>query len=379
MKSDELFLRLCADISDGKVGESGDRFFRIREFAEKYNVSLDTASGIFKRLTDEGLITLCGKHYYITNGLVSPSTPYGKILRSTRKNLLGIQISGIDNPFFASLTRQLNYLASECGMQLIILDTLNDEEVERRNLKLFRELGVKGVFLCSAALKNLLPLYKRFVLPIVSLAKKPDLLFCDTVLVDNSHAGVQVARHLIEMGCINFAYIGLRHNQNNDPRFNGFSEELDRCRRGPVHRITVSNEMSDELHGSLNTLLKTAERPLGIFCYHDLLAVETERTIKLSSYKDTRIPQDICIVGFDNLPVTSITVPQLSTVSYRYDRISKCAMECMLSLCERTERGKMGFPEKIGFSEKISFSEKMDFSEIIVPSALIVRQSSRRL
>ena len=90
------------------------------------------------------------------------------------------------------------------------------------------------------------------------------------------------------------------------------------------------------ISGCLNRLLYNIPQGLkvGIFCYHDLIAVETLRLIKHRPEKTSErrllIPDDVCVAGFDDLPIASAVTPPLTTISYRYASIAKKSFDIML-------------------------------------------------
>ena len=331
---------IAADIQKGVFGAAGERFLTIRDLAKTFSVSLESACNIMNLLADRRIIRLFGKNYYVTTGFVPPSSPLGVLLRQSRRPLLGMFVKNIDNPFFSSLAKELSEAAHKNGYHLIVASGESTKR-ETEMLEEFLTLGISGVFTCPGSEATPNEAYATYPLPLVSLGRELPFANCDNVLVDNYSAGVQVAKHLLSIGCETFAYVGLKNFLKKDPRLQGFIDRLGKegATLPTEHIITVGKRDDgsidvDSMSGSFNQLLhRFAEgKKVGLFCYHDLLAVEAMRLVKrhnkISSNRLT-VPDGISIVGFDDLPIASVVTPPLTTVSYRYATIAERSMEIM--------------------------------------------------
>lgn len=340
-----LIEEITTDIKKGTYGESGERFLTIRALAQRFSVSLESACNIMTALSEKRVIRLYGKIYYVTVGYASPATPLGSLLRQTRRPLLGMLVKNIDNPFFSSLAKELSEAAHKDGYRLIISSGESSKR-EAETLETFLDLGVSGVFTCPGSEATPNDAYATYPLPLVSLGREVPVSNCDNVLVDNYSAGVQVAKHLLSIGCESFAYIGLRNFLKKDPRMQGFIDRLSKegVSLPAEHIITVGKQEDgsidiDSMSGSFQQFLHriSDQKKVGLFCYHDLLGVEAMRLIKrhnkMSAHR-LMIPEHISIVGFDDLPVASQITPPLTTVSYRYATIAEKSMEIMKDYIE---------------------------------------------
>ncbi len=337
MKTEALLTRLREEIEAGRHGRSGDHFLTTRELARRYGVSLESASLVMRRLAHENRLVLDGKHYYLSTGYASPATPYGKLLASRRQRILALELNRLDNPFFSALADSLNREAKRHGYSLVVQSSRENSSAERENLKLFLDMNVSGVFTCTDIHTDFGSVYRNYVLPVVVLGRNIPLPNCDSVSVGNHVAGAQVASHLSAVGCRSFAYLGLRDYLDRDPRLHGYVGQLEKLGKALFDTLPVESAADDTLHARVRNLIASAPKPLGLFCYHDLLAVEAARAIKRSRFPDSRIPDDVCVVGFDDLPISSAVTPPLSTISYQYASIAERAMERMLSYIENPE------------------------------------------
>jgi len=361
--TEQIALRL----QQGEFGQAGKPFISVKTLAAEYGVSINSAFRIMTALAERRLIQLQGKHYYITTGYVPAQTPYGMLLASSRRKCFGMIVNRIESPFFSIVTKELSIAAADRGYSLYVLCNNNNPEREIQLIDELIEAGVCGIFTNSVISSDLRAVYGRCPLPVVSIGRDLGLTNCDTILVDNVRAGRQVADHLITCGCRYFAYVGLSRYINEDPRLRGFADRLCECgfSLAEDHILTTEHNASsrgdiESIAGQLDAILSKhpGGEKLGIFCYHDLLAVAVLQRVKHYSHRAARsyaIPEDVAIVGFDDLPVAETITPALTTVHYRYSSIVSQALSVMMDY--------IGNPEHIP-------------GTYIVPSSLFIREST---
>lgn len=332
---------LEAGLRAGTFGPAGEAFLSVRQIAAEYGISLDSACLVMTELCARRRIRLDGKHYYITTGYVRPDTPYGQRLAAARKPVFGMLLNAIESPFFAALAKELCEASEKNGYTLLIADSGNFPGREAQRIDSFLMSGASGLFVSPSISPNT-ELFSTCPLPIVFLGRDLGLKNCDAVTVDNYAAGRQVAEHLWEIDCQRFAYIGIREYLADDPRLKGFEERL-RFHGAELYAqdILAVDYLPDggldyaSVSGGIQSLLSRLSKgqKLGLFCYHDLLASYALQRIKHISHRTKGrfgIPDEVAIVGFDDLPLAPVIVPALTTVQYQYASIAEEAMRCML-------------------------------------------------
>ncbi|MBE6613537.1 MAG: hypothetical protein E7632_13715 [Ruminococcaceae bacterium] len=339
---EELLYTLESELRAGVFGAPGERFLTTRQLASRHGMAMARACRLMEALRDRRLIRLWGKHHYISTGFVRPDTPFGEVLTSTRRKLFGMIVRCIDNPFFASLSGELSAACADAGYRLILSCSENSPEQEQQIVDEYIDIGVSGIFTCPSLSPDAREVYGLCPLPVAALGQDLHLANCDMVLVDNYNAGAQVAAHLLEIGCTQFAYVGIDYRSEYDQRFSGFSHVLNKAGHSlkPDHIITArkdadGNHNIDGVAGQLTNLLHRLPKDarIGIFCFQDLLASDVMQIVKQFRYADGRailIPEQAAIAGFDDLPIASVVSPQLTTVSYRYDSIAQQSVTIML-------------------------------------------------
>lgn len=343
-RADSIYQELQIALTTGAFGPSGSYFITVRDLAKRHACSFSCALEVLQKLIQAKLIYKVGKRYYLTTGKCVTGTPFDRYLANTNRQLFGVLLTNGNNPFFGSLMNHLQSIAARNGQNLILAYSNGDPKQESDILDMFLDLKCKGVFNCVPILKQQAPRFRYYPLPVVTLAEESDLPNVDTILVNNYAAGKHVARHLLDCGCKSFAYITEDTYIASDLRLQGFRQHLHQKQHalpdehigiistegGAVNTRDVTWFVSNLLHKLQKT---NASLPLGIFCVHDLLAVETERIIKHRNpvkYDKLMIPKDVMIVGFDDLPISSLVIPSLTSVSYQYSSMAEKAYEVMI-------------------------------------------------
>ena len=130
---------------------------------------------------------------------------------------------------------------------------------------------------------------------------------------DDLSAGGQIAQYLIQLGHRRLAYIGdsLAVRINNE-RQQGFIDELNRYGKNIEPQIIIHSQGRQIENGeeAMMRLLQIQPHPTAVFCFNDLMAIGAIKTIKDNHL---RVPEDISIVGFDNIPYSAYISPALTT------------------------------------------------------------------
>ncbi len=345
----------------GKLGSSGEKFYTVRKFAQVFNVSPVTAVKVFSILREKNLIYCLGNNYFLTTGNTHPTSDLAKKLNKKNtngKNLIGVHVPEIENPFFSALVSQITLSLNKNGYFPLITTSNNDCEKEKSILDNFINIGVQGVISCSNLGNSLLRYYNSFPLPIIHLGNRFEKEEESFVMVNEDVATEQVAEHLIEMGYENFMYVGANEHGNTDKRCLSFVNALKSLgKKIPEENVfRLSDYQQFSVPQSLLNAIKSSTKPLGIFCFHDIIAVNV---ITACQKLSINIPEDVGIVGFDNLRIAEQCKPALSSIAYQFDGMANYAVKLLL--------------EKIN-SPSNKTNSKLDY----VNHYLTVRESSLR-
>lgn len=320
---------LRREIADGKLGVSGAEFYTVRELAEKYSLSPMTAQSIFKELAAYKVITLVGKKYYLTNGPMDKTSPLS--LHREKTNRIGFHTNDLTNPYLSLIAAETEKYARNIGYSVIIQSSMNDMSTETQILENFFRLNVCGIISCPNKGVGLTDVYRNYPLPYVFLSHSVAGVNADFICVNNILAGKSVAKTLLDHGYKTFVYVTEQPLETalHDQRFLGFRLELNEhgIDFGQNGIMLMDSSMS---HANLivRRFISAHERPIGFFCRHDLLAVNL---LNICLKNNIDIPNDVGIIGFDNLSLTEQIKPSLSTIDYNTRELTKLAVQTLLA------------------------------------------------
>ncbi|MGJ5640644.1 LacI family DNA-binding transcriptional regulator [Formosa sp. S-31] len=248
----------------------------------------------------------------------SPNTMAAN-LRNSKSNTIGILISRINRPFVSNLISGIEETARNAGYNVIISQSYDEYEIEVNNSEALYNSRIAGLISSLAMETQNYEHFKKFIdqgIPVVFVDRVPDLFNVYKVIIDNYSAGYNATKHLIEQGCTRIAHFaGLQHRMVFQHRKQGYLNAL------KEHNIAVDENLIihfkslslEEGKKATKTLLKSETPPDGIFSANDTAAVGAIMSAKKLGVK---IPDDLCIIGFNNDPIATIVDPPLSTIKH---------------------------------------------------------------
>ena len=315
--------RIQDEILQGKYGQPGDVFMTTRALAELKQVSVVTAHNILTGLCGTGYLELRGKKYYLSHSKHIEA-------HNSQTNIIGLMLPHLNNEFYSSLADSVIETCRQKGYKVLVVTTSYSSSEERNVFQFLQNLNVAGIINCVPTSQENESLYRSCTLPYISLGHSLDNCKKSSVQVNSFSISQRVARHLIEEGYRNFIYVGTRNLPlENDIRFMAYQMELkaNGYLLEPKNTLRISTDANGD-DGRLIQLLKNQTEPVGIFCYHDLLAVKLYRICNLLS---KRIPEDVGIVGFDDLSIASSLSPALTTIQYRVASMTDMTVNLLLA------------------------------------------------
>ena len=315
--------RIQDEILQGKYGQPGEVFMTTRALAELKQVSVVTAHNILTGLCSAGYLELRGKKYYLSHSKHIEA-------HNSQTNIIGLMVPHLNNEFYSSLSDAVIETCRQKGYKVMVVTTSYSSAEEKNMLQFLQHLNVAGIINCVPTAPENQGLYRNLPVPYISLGHSLDNCKKSSVQVNSFSISQRVARHLIEEGYRNFIYIGTKNLPlENDIRFMAYQMELksNGYILEPKNTLRISTDSHSD-DGRLIQLLKNQTEPVGIFCYHDLLAVKLYRVCNLLS---KRIPEDVGIVGFDDLSIASSLSPALTTIQYRVASMTDMTVNLLLA------------------------------------------------
>lgn len=234
-------------------------------------------------------------------------------LRRQTTDLLGMIITDIMNPFFPKVVRGAEDVAFREGFRLILCNADNDPAKEKTYFKDLRAFQPAGIIVIPSVESMLEQEIADADLPLVFVDRKPKWWTGDTVVANNEDGGFQVGEHLAAMGHRVLGAIGgsMQISSVHD-RVQGFRHALGaagiRLKREYIRSARFTAEAG--LAAAME-LLELTPRPTAIFVGSDLLASGVLAAVRKLGL---RCPEDVSIVGFDDLDFASLAEPSLTTV-----------------------------------------------------------------
>ena len=269
-----------------------------------------------------------------------------EVARSLSKkstNTIGVIVPHIRHPYFSELISNLENEASKRGYKMILCNSQEKENKEREYLEMCTSNRVAGIVLCSAGVA--VEEFQGSNIPLITIERYMENGTA-SVECDNRQGGKLAAEHLIACGCKNLLHISGVYEtvMPADNRALGFIEVCEKA--GVFYREVATNTYQYnklEYHDFLDEVLKenyhvdnTAEndencgksRIDGIFASSDLIAAQI---LQVCSKLGIRVPEDIKLVGFDDVNVASLTTPGLTTIRQPVKEMAEAAVKTLVS------------------------------------------------
>lgn len=245
--------------------------------------------------------------------------PIARTLRTGRTGVLALVVPEIDVPYFGQLARGVIDAAAAVGYRVVVDQTGHDHERERRLLlgddraMLFDGL----LFSPLATASELLDVPASSSVPLVLLGEHDFDGRFDHVAVDNEQAARDAVAHLVASGRHRIAAIGTQPQEEYATplaRESGYRAALDEAGVAVDRTLVRSAAHWSRQQGydATTELLALDDRPDAVFCFSDLLAVGAMRAVADAGL---RVPEDVAVIGIDDLDEGRFSRPSLSTVS----------------------------------------------------------------
>jgi DNA-binding LacI/PurR family transcriptional regulator len=252
------------------------------------------------------------------------------VTRKTRT--IGVVVTRIADPFIAEVVNGIEEVANDHGYSVFLANSNADPDREVKVVHSFHERRVDGILVTASRVGALyMPLLTEMRVPTVLINNQHPGEFVHSVMIDNPAASRQATEHLLQLGHKRIAYIGDQFGFQSDiERFAGYRSTLE------VADIPFFPELTAHGDGkaeggmrAMEKLLGLADPPTAVFCYNDMSALGALRAIHAHGL---RVPDDISVVGFDDLFIASYISPTLTTISQPMRQMGSMAMEILLNL-----------------------------------------------
>jgi LacI family repressor for deo operon, udp, cdd, tsx, nupC, and nupG len=258
-------------------------------------------------------------------------------LVTKRTQTIGLVVTTVADPFASEVVSGLEQAANDHGYAVFLAESNGEPEREKKIVQSFAERRVDGIVVTSSRVGALyLPLLSEMMVPIVLVNNQHPGAFVHSVMIGNLEGSKAAASHLVGLGHRRIAYLGDQFGYQSDTeRLAGYREALETAGIPFLPELVVhGNGKPPEAMEAMDKLLALPEPPTAVCCYNDMSALGAMRSIRLHGLK---VPEDISVVGFDDLFLASYTQPPLTTVRQPMRRMGQLAMESLFKLMSGTE------------------------------------------
>ena len=305
---------------------------RMKEVASRAGVSVKTVSNVVNVYLHVAPSTRERVQRAIDEMGYRPNLS-ARSLRSGRTGIIAVAVPRLGEPYFAELAAAVIAIADERGCTVLVEQT--DGRLEREQLAVagIRPDLIDGLILSPLALgaEDLLAASATST-PLVLLGERISDVRHDHVVIDNVAAACLATEHLLSLGRTRVAAIGT---------MDAVAAQTSRLRREGYRSalagagLTVLPGFEQEVEGfsreagalAARRLLALPEPPDAVFCFSDLLAIGVLHALHRHG---VRVPEDVAVVGVDDIAESRFSTPTLSTVAQDVDEIARLAVDALL-------------------------------------------------
>ncbi|MFD2114583.1 LacI family DNA-binding transcriptional regulator [Paenibacillus yanchengensis] len=319
----------------------------IYDVAHEAGVSVATVSRVLNNTapvspkTKQKIMTVIEKYQFQRNALA-------RSLKKKETRTLGIILPDITNPFFPEVFSGIELEARENDYTLFLCDTMGEYERETQYLYMLRERQVDGIVFLGGRI-NLSKVEQNLAEELQTFAQRvPTVLVNGSipgnpihrVCVDEGAGTEQAVRHLLALGHTDIAFIGgLEYMTTTMQKIRAFKKVF------REHGLTVRKEWILYDDFSLNAgkrqmkkLLHMSHKPTAVLCVNDYTAVGA---IQEAGRRGYSIPNDISIIGFDDVPLATAILPEVTTVSQKTELLGRTAISILHKLIQKEKVKKL--------------------------------------
>jgi LacI family transcriptional regulator, repressor for deo operon, udp, cdd, tsx, nupC, and nupG len=315
-----------------------------RTLSDPELVSQKTRSKVLNAVKDSG---------YIANSLA-------RSFRTRKSDTVVVLVPDISNPFYSNIIQGIESEAKLKGYRVMLGDTQMDQERALSYASMVQQRQADGIILLGADIPFVVGSEGDTSVenwpPMIMGCEYTDLGL-PTVRIDNVSAAMDATDHLISLGHKHIAYInGPKNSPLSKDRLKGYRESH---QRAGIEALDDLLEVGDYSLQSgvtaMKRLLNADVRPTAVFAANDEMAIGALKSIKEAGLS---APDDISIVGFDDIRFADFCDPPLTTIHQPRADIGRALMQLMYQILS---------------------DEPLETNEVVLPHALVVRESTGRV
>ncbi len=328
----------------------------IREIARRAKVSTATVSRTINRVPTVDP-QLAKRVWRVVNELGYYPNRQARALVSGRSRIFGLIVSEITNPFFPEIVQSFEELAVQNNYEILLTSTVHDPKRMELSVRRMIERRVDGVAILTFGMEDSLIEDLRFRnVPLVFVDVGPQIPGVSNILVNYEEGIRQAVQHLAALKHVRIAFVtGPLTLRSALARKTAFEQSMERIGLEIAPELMIEGDHTTK--GGMRALLELVsvrERPTGVLCSNDMTAIGVMR--EAYDY-GIRVPEDLSVVGFDDIRLAQFMIPPLTTVQMSQTELATLAFEALLSHVETD-------------------SSPLKHTEYVLRTTLVVRKST---
>jgi LacI family transcriptional regulator len=254
---------------------------------------------------------------------------FAQALNRKKSNTLALIVQDLTNPFYPALARGLQSAVGGSDQVVLLFDAGAGDRLTHAFVQDAISRRVDGVVVALSDFAEDLAELSRAGVPVVSVGPQSDQVPMDWVTANDESIGFDAVMYLADAGHERIATIaGPVTKAPGAQRYAGYRRALTELGLPAPDELTVPADWTrDGGHRAMNELLQLTRRPTAVFCANDLMAIGAIDAIQQAGL---RVPDDVAVVGVDDIDAAGFVRPALSTVRVPAEEIGRAAGELLM-------------------------------------------------
>jgi LacI family transcriptional regulator len=303
----------------------------IREIARRAKVSTATVSRAINRVPTVDP-QLAKRVWRVIDELGYYPNTQARALVSGRSRIFGLIVSEITNPFFPEIVHTFETLAVENNYEILLTSTVHDPKRMESSVRRMIERRVDGVAILTFGMEDSLLEHLRFrKVPLVFVDVGPNAQGIINIRINYQNGIRQAVQHLAALRHTRIAFVtGPLHLKSALARQQAFKTSMEEIGLSPDLVVVGDHRMEGGMR-ALVELSDSQDRPTAVMCSNDMTAIGVLRE---AYERNIKIPDDLSLVGFDDIRLAEFTIPPLTTVQMSQTELAKIAFQALLDKIE---------------------------------------------
>lgn len=299
----------------------------IKEVAKRAKTSITTVSRV---INDSGYVKEETKKRVLEAIDELEYRPLERSKKNKETKAIGLVIPNIENPFFGKVAKHLTKVANRYNYNILLFDIQANEDLREEFLTDLIDKRIDGlIYASSKGFTEVIERTKAKNKPLVIFDREVKGEEISAVVIDNDHGAFTAAEHLIEMGHEKIGFIGgPKDMEITLRRKEGYLRALEQYELQKNEQYIVYGDYKLRSgFDCMKALYEAAPEITGVVVANDLMAMGAQHFL---SGEGVKVPEDMALIGFDNIEMSESIRPSLSTIEYPIERMSERILDLIL-------------------------------------------------